>query len=497
MKHFFTFLLSLLFICSLSACSKSGESESPQHQPAIASQLKMPVFLSDGMVVQQNASATYWGTTNPHATLQAKASWHDEPITAVANDWGQWKLQIPTPAASKTPHQVVITDSHNGTKIIRDILIGEVWFFAGQSNMEMPMRGFGSVANGNYQPVTNAEEEIATTKTLSHLRYFKVKYQASNTPQSDVKQNTWWRASIPTEAREFSAIAFFCGRSIVTKLDIPVGIICAPYGGTRIEAWMPIERLRKFDPDDYKEASELSEDAAKKSAPGLLYNGMVYPLNPYTIRGFAWYQGESNRDTAHSYARLQEAMVEEWRKAKGDNSTALPFYYVQISGIDAKLDTYGAPLIEAQWDAQRLIPNSDLITTSDVGDSNFIHYPNKRTPGERLANLILYRTYGCKDINPYGPKVASIRYSGNKAIVSFYNGQGLHATQTPIPFVQVAGSNMVFYSATATINDAGELEASSPSVSAPKAIRYCYTRWHLSTLFNEAGVPLAPFRSDR
>ena len=490
--HTATILLYCLF-----ACSKSGDEAPTPNPPTTPSQLHMPVFLSDGMVVQQHATATYWGTTNPHATLQAEASWHNKPITTVANEWGQWQLQIPTPSASKTLQQVVITDSHNGRKVISDILIGEVWFFAGQSNMEMPMRGFGSVANGNYQPVANAEQEIAEALSLSHFRYFKVKYQAANTPQSDVKANTWWRASIPTEAREFSAIAFFCGRKLATTLDIPIGIICAPYGGTRIEAWMPIERLRQFDPDDYKDASELSADAAKKSAPGLLYNGMVHPLNPYTIRGFAWYQGESNRDTAQSYARLQQAMVEEWRKAKGDTDNSLPFYYVQISGIGTNLDTYGSKLIEAQWDAQKLIPNSDLITTSDVGDSEFVHYPNKRTPGERLARLMLYRTYGVKSINPYGPQVASIRYTGGKAIVTFANGKGMYATQAPIPFVQVAGSDKKFYTATASLNEAGELEASSPSVTAPKTIRYCFTSWHQSTLFNEAGVPLAPFRSDR
>lgn len=494
MKHLFSLLVAGLL--AFVGCCSSSDKVLTDPPGILFTKFAMPVVLSDGMVVQQNAVASYWGVANPHETISGVASWHPEPLTTAADGEGRWRLDIPTPAASMESHWVEISDSYGYAKRIEDVLIGEVWHFAGQSNMEMPMRGFGSVANGNYQPVKDAEAEIAAASRLSHLRYFKVGYQESDVPMEDVRETRWWRADIAEEAKEFSALAFFCGRKLATELNIPIGILCTPYGGTRIEAWMPAERLKQFHPNDYKDASELSGSAVKKSAPGVLYNGMVCPIEKYTIHGWAWYQGESNRDTHHSYARLQQALVEEWRKAKGDTQNDLPFFYVQISGIKSSSED-GAKLIEAQWDGKALIPNSDLITTSDVGDIDFIHYPDKRTPGERLANLMLCKRYGRSDINPYGPAVERIRYEGNEAIVHFTNAEGLRATQSPIPYVQVAGSDGKFYAATATLGSDGTLVASSPEVAVPVAVRYCYSSWHLSTLFNSAGVPLAPFRSDR
>ena len=268
-------VVMLLFVGSCSSSEKDPLSLPPA---VLVSKLDVSGVLCDGMVVQQEAAATCWGVANPYEQVSGCASWHPKAVTAMADGEGHWRLDIPTPKASMEPQWVEICDASGATHRIEDVLIGEVWHFAGQSNMEMPMRGFGSVAGGNYQPVNNAEEEIAAAAHLSHLRYFKVGYQASESPTEQLRETTWWRASVAEEAREFSAIAFFCGRRLATELAIPIGIICSPYGGTRIEAWMPAERLSAFHPDDYKEASELSESAAKKSAPGLLYNGMVYPI---------------------------------------------------------------------------------------------------------------------------------------------------------------------------------------------------------------------------
>ena len=495
MKSLKSFVLVALVLLGTCACTEPDEPVVGKHPKP--SKLWMPVFLSDGMVVQQNASAAYWGTTNPNATVTAEASWTDEVVVTKANAEGEWKLEIPTSAASMEPQRVVIRDSHDGAKHINDVLVGEVWHFAGQSNMEMPMRGFGSVANGNYQPVANANEEVAATANMSHFRYFKVGYQASDVPMNDVRENKWWKASVATEALEYSAIAFFCGRKMATELNVPIGIICTPYGGTRIEAWMPASRLSSFNPADYKEASELSESAAKKSAPGLLYNGMVHPIMPYVVRGWGWYQGESNRDNSQAYARLQQAMVDEWRKAKGDTNAQMPFYYVQISGIGSNSDEYGANLIQAQWDALKLIPNSYIITTSDVGDTNFIHYPNKKVPGERLANLILNKSYDRTDIKVEAPMVSGVNYLSDKVVVSFENGEGLHSSEATIPYVQLVDSAGKLHTATATIKADGTMEVSNASVSNPKGVRYCYTSWHISTVFNSAGIPLAPFKHSK
>lgn len=472
------------------ACEEvGGEPDGGKHPQTTPSRLWMPAFLSDGMVVQQNSVATFWGRTNPNATVSALASWHSTEIQTKADAGGGWKLDIPTSAGSMEPQTVTIKDSHNGEVVIEDVLVGEVWHFAGQSNMEMPMKGFTN------QPVANSKQEIAASVDMSHLRLYLVGRQASNVPLNEVANNKWLKASVADEARSFSAIAFFAGRRMAKELGVPVGILCTPYGGTRIEAWMPASRLYSFAPDDYKSANELSESVVAKSAPGLLYNAMIYPTLNYTVRGWGWYQGESNRDNPYSYARLQQAMVEEWRKAKGDTDAQMPFYYVQISGI-GKDDISGADVIQAQWDALKLIPNSALITTSDVGDYDCIHYPNKKVPGERLGDLILHKTYGRTDIKVGGPLVRSVRYEGSKVVVTFTNGEGLHATQSPIPYVQVLDSFGNLHPATASIVD-GTMEIRAEGVDEPRGVRYCYSTWHLSTVFNDAGIPLAPFKHRR
>ena len=476
------------------ACTTPEQEENTNPEPRV---LWMPTVLSDGMVVQQNATAAFWGTATPNATITAEASWSSEAVTTKASAKGEWKLEIPTPTASMEPHSITISDTYENSRHIDDVLVGEVWHFAGQSNMEMPMKGFGTVGTSSHQPVTNAYEEIGAASELSHFRYFEVGRQSSKTPLNDAPGSQWWRASMPLEALEYSAIAFFCGRKMTTELNVPIGIICTPYGGTRIEAWMPATRLNSFDPDDYKGASELTEELAVKNAPGVLYNGMISPVMPYIVRGWAWYQGESNRDTSHSYARLQQAMVDEWRKAKGDTKARLPFYYVQISGIGGRSDEYGANLIQAQWDALKLIPNSHIITTSDVGDEEYIHYPNKKIPGERLADLILNTTYERSDIKVATPQVGSVSYNGNKVLLSIVNSEGLHTTQTPIPYVQLLDESGRLQTATATIKSGGIIEVSSSKVSNPQGVRYCYVSWHISTVFNSAGIPLIPFKHNK
>ena len=497
MKALKTLLLVTLVLFGTYACTDATP-ESEGGQEPTPSRLWMPVFLSDGMVVQQNASAAFWGTTNPNATVTVEASWAEEGVTTKANAGGEWKVEIPTPAATFEPQCVMISDSHDGVKQIEDVLIGEVWHFAGQSNMEMPMKGNGSEAAGNYQPVTGAFEEIANCYSeFSHFRYFKVGRQSSKTPLKDAPNSKWWRVSNSLEALEYSAIAFFCGRKLATELNVPIGIIGTCYGGSRIEAWMPASRLNAFDPDDYKGVSDLTEDTAVKNAPGVLYNAMINPVMPYVVRGWAWYQGESNRDTSHSYARLQQAMVDEWRKAKGDTKAQMPFYYMQISGIGGRSDEYGANLIQAQWDALKLIPNSHIITTSDVGDEECIHYPNKKVPGERLANSILHNTYGRDDIKIAPPQVRSVSYNGNKVVLSFVNGEGLHSTQASIPYVQLLDSSGKLQTATATIKSDGTMEISSSKVTNPQGVRYCYISWHISTVFNSAGIPLAPYKHNK
>lgn len=455
------------------------------------STLNLPCIFSDRMVLQQNSNVKIFGTATPKVKISVSAGWTKEIYETIVPANGRWSVTIPTPAGSFNEYSMTVTDSQKGKKTIYFILIGEVWMTGGQSNMEHPMRGFGSVANGNFQPVYNADEEMAQTDIPS-FRYFKVKYQLSQTPMVNTPSSTWDRC-VPGKSAEFEAIAFFFGRQLSRKLNVPIGIIGCAYGGTRIESWMAPESFYKFDPADYKDASELDGNPLHKSAPSNIYNGMVLPVIDYTYRGWLWYQGESNRDNSFAYSRLLQEMVRSWRAYKKDTDNSLPFYIVQLAPFKASDDVSGADVRAAQMDAYENIHNSGIVCASDVGDYSTIHYPKKQQPSERLALWALYNQYSDKSINPMGPRFASMTREGSSLVVSLTDAEGL-VIKSACDFAFVAGSDGQYQKATVTKGESNTLVFSAPGVTLPQSVKYCYSTWHVGTIFNGAGLPLFPFK---
>ena len=487
------FAALLLSVCSCSGENAGGrESGEGNYVTEGTSALALPYIMGNHMVLQQNADVNIFGTANRGVKVTVEPGWSDRKFETIVPDSGHWIVKIPTPAASFTSHDITVRDSQKGIKKIYNVLVGEVWMTAGQSNMEHPMRGFGSTATGNYQPVLDAESEIRDTDIPS-FRYFKDKYQLSQVPMDNTKESAWELCK-PSASPEFEAMAFFFGKALSETLNVPVGIIGCAYGGTRIESWMPVEVLASFSASDYQDAADLG-DPGHKSAPGNIYNGMVLPVMDYTIRGWLWYQGESNRDNAHAYARLQEEMVACWRAAKGDKDAKLPFYFMQIAPFKSSDDISGAELRAAQMEAFHMIPNSGISSAGDVGDYSTIHYPNKKVPASRLVLWPLYNEYGRKDINPMGPVLRSAVRSGSVIKVTLDNAEGLHIDGASTDFAQVAGSDGKLVKAEVKLADDGTLEFSAPSVSAPVEVRYCYSTWHVSNIYNGAGLPVFPFKA--
>jgi len=457
--------------------------------------LELPYVISDHMVLQQKTDANVFGKATPGTKITVIPSWDNKEYVGKTPEDSIWVVPVKTPEASFTAYSIRVTDSQGGSRLVSDVLVGEVWMTAGQSNMEHRMAGFGTVAAGNYQPILNAEEELKSANIPS-FRYFKDRYQLKNQPMFNTNGGEW-SISTPTNAIEFEAIAYFFGRKLYQGLNVPIGIIGCAYGGTRIEAWMSKASLSKFSASDYKDEKDLGQGDLYKQNPAVIYNGMVMPVIRYTIKGWLWYQGESNRDNYQAYPKLQQEMVRSWRELKGDNDAKIPFYFVQLAGFSSSDDIAGARMRDAQLAAYDIIPNSGIVCACDCSGPT-IHYPDKRTPSERLALWAETKLYGLSTVNPMAPRFQSMSVSGSKATVTLSNASGLHlkeGVQTVLQ-AQIAGSDAVYKDATVTIeNDKMVFESSQ--VSAPVYVRYCYHSLTDGTVYNAAGLPVFPFQGTK
>lgn len=461
----------------------------------VAAKVKLPSVLADNMVLQQQTEVSLWGTARAKAPVTVKTSWNGRTYRARAGADGRWSLKVATPAASRTAHKITFSDGE--PTVLGNILIGEVWFCSGQSNMEMPMRGF------DRQPLQGTNDVIARAKPSTPVRMFVTDSekgawvrQFSKKPQTDVKGA--WLENTPDNVAVTSATAYYFARYVNDVLDVPVGIIVSTLGGSRIEPWMSREALSAF---PGKDLSSLDNDAEVKnihSSPCVLFNAKVAPLTPFTIRGFLWYQGESNRDNADEYARLMPAMVADWRARWGLGD--LPFYYVEIApfNYEGADKTSAARMREVQAACMKTIPNSGMASTIDIGNPVFIHPTDKATVGRRLAWWALAKTYGKTGFGYASPTYRSMEVKDGKIYINVDNsGNGLCPMWTSLKGFEIAGEDRVFHPAFAEIETKTcRLAVSSKDVPHPVAVRYAYKNTPEVSAYNIQGLPLLPFRTD-
>lgn len=449
--------------------------------PVAQAKIRLPALIGPNMVVQQRSQAPLWGWARPGSAVSVLASWDKKTYAAKADAQGKWRVKVATPGAGG-PYSLTFSDGEKLT--IGNVLVGEVWVCAGQSNMEMPMRGFNS------QPILNGNELIASS-TNPKLRLFEVERATSLTPQADCKGK--WDLATPATVREFSAVAYQYGRYLQEQLGVPVGLILSSVGGTRVESWMSSPSLRAF--SEVKIPTSLDTVKAPHKESTALFNGMVAPLLGYGIRGFIWYQGESNRHEPALYEKLLPAMVADWRRQWQQGE--LPFYYVQIAPYGSIDKTRSGPrLREAQLRDMDVIPNSGMASTMDVGMEKYVHFMDKTAPAHRLAYWALAKTYGIKGISYCGPVYKAMTVNGRKATLRFdYAEYGLTAFGKPLTLFEVAGTDKVFHPATATIKG-GKVEVESEQVATPVAVRYAFKEFVIGDLFNNDGLPASSFRTD-
>jgi len=339
---------------------------------------------------------------------------------------------------------------------------------------------------------------MATTKSYNkNLRFFNVAKVASKIPLEEIQKFTGWQNSSPESAAKFSAVAYFFGQQLQEVLDCPVGLIHTSWGGSIVQAWMSKEVL-----GSYKKV-DLEKVNLKKRAqynPTVLYNSMIKPLIPYTIKGALWYQGESNREHPNEYKKLFPAMVKDWRTLWGIGD--FPFYYVQIApylygnnNAFQKNDNT-AFIREAQLDCLDIIPNVGIAITMDIGDKNSIHPPKKKEVADRLLFNALNQTYGYKTIDYASPIYKSLEIKKGAIVLSFLNAEnGLYAHDELLGF-EIAGADKVFYPATAKIVNKKKVFVKSDKVANPIAVRYAWRNWVEGTLFDTNLLPAPSFRTD-
>ena len=447
----------------------------------------LPSFISDNMVLQQNSEASIWGWTDSGSKVTITTTWTGVKFTAVPDKDGKWMAKIQTPKAGG-PYKIFINDGERLT--LENVLIGEVWFCSGQSNMEMPVKGFGA------QPVVGSTDIILGAKPSVPIRMCTIKRKASLKPLQDTEGS--WQVNSPEAVADASAAAYFFARKLQEVLGIPVGILISDWGGSTIETWIDRETISgKFGGEfdlGFLDGSDLPKN--QHQTPCTLFNGQVAPLIPYTFKGMIWYQGESNRGRYEQYIRLQKEYVEMMRRLF-ENPDA-PFYFVQIAPYP-----YGDPdnflsgyFCEAQQKTLDVIPHSGMAATLDIGEYGTIHPCKKLEVGNRLAYLALVNDYGVKGINPVAPTYQSVRFENGNAIITMnVDGMGLSPMGQDLAGFEVAGKEKVFFPATGRVSGK-TVTVSCPDVEEPVAVRYGFRNWTVGTLFNCYGIPAGPFRTD-
>lgn len=481
LKYIFLFF-GLLFYCS------SG-----------FSRVRLPHVLCDGMVLQQNTEVRLWGWAKPDGVVKVTTSWDNNISSAKAGKDGKWLLKVKTPTASYKPLSVSFDDG-DGKTTIDNILSGEVWVCAGQSNMQFPVRGFFNC------PLDNYNETIVEAAKVHGIRYVKIPEEMRMTPQEDA--NCHWVTVDSKTVNDCSAVGYFFAKTVNEMLDIPVGLVLANMGGTRVEGWLDKDNLKKYTDEPLDTAGIVKKWSDITRRPMVWGNGTFNPILNLTVKGILYYQGCSNiGDPGNQYSDRLKLLVEQWRR--DFKLGEIPFYFVQLvpyADWNSIEGTQRAMMYEQQVRAKDIIPNSDIVCTNDLAypyEYFQIHPCQKKPVGERLAYVALKHNYGFNDIIAESPRYKSLEIEGDKCYVTFDNMDGGYSRFNDIEGFEVAGADKVFHKANAKIfwtptdnPHNNSIVVSSDEVKSPVAVRYCFRNFQLGNLKNGGGIPLLPFRTD-
>ena len=493
-------------------------------------ELQVPQFFSDHMVLQRDKPIVIWGQADPNK--EVKVSVAGDSATSTADAKGGWKVSLKAQPANSKGSDLTIT-SGSDSKKLSDVLVGEVWFASGQSNMAWT--------------VSKTHEAQADIAAADHpgIRVFQAKLTPAAEPQKDI--DGAWHISSPKTAAAFTAVGYFFGLELHKELNVPVGIISSSWGGKPVETFTSRDALAsipegaaqlekldqmiaKFDPkkaeQQFKSAQEkykeqlaewkakpkenrgaqprrpqpIKNPAVTEGRPAVLYNGMISPFIGYPMRGAIWYQGESNAKTsttAAAYGKLFPLMIQDWRTRWDDDFS---FLWVQIANFKKPINTPGAidPWAHLQDEQRKTlsVSKTGMAIINDIGAANDIHPKNKKEVGRRLAIWSLANDYG-KDIVSSGPLYSNSSVKGSEVVIKFDHANGLKSRDgQPLKRFEIAGEDKVWHWADAKI-DGDTVIVSSEKVSKPAAVRYAWaSNPEGANLVNGAGLPASVFRTD-
>ncbi len=463
--------------------------------------VRLAGIFGDHAVLQRDKSVPIWGWAEPSEMVTLRFADQEKKTTAGAD--GRWRVTLDAMKANAVSRELVVSGSN--MVILSDIVVGDVWLCSGQSNMAWPL-----------SKAADAQAEVAAAD-YPLIRHAGVPRSPQTSPVDDIVSSAWSVCS-PGSAGQFSAVAYFFARELHRALGLPIGLLDSSVGGSPIEAWLP--------PSVFETLSELKEMAPgaglepPASIPadtwkhrGELFNGMIYPVVPYAIRGVIWYQGEKNGHLGEglSYLHKQRALIGSWRELFGQGD--FPFYYVQLAKFGPP--NTNSPAGDNGWprlrEAQRLclaVPRTGMAIALDVGEAANIHPANKQDVGYRLARRAMADEYG-REIVGGGPLYKACVFEGDKARISFHDaGSGLmvgskSGTNPVVKAVggklgqfSIAGADGRFYWADAFI-DGDTVVVSSVHVEEPTAVRYAYSsNPEGANLYNMEGFPASPFKTD-
>ena len=488
---------------------------------SVYAEVRLPDILGDSMVLQQIQTVPIFGSADAGEAVTVTFGKQKKTVAADAN--GKWRVDLKNLAASFTP-QVLTIEGTNKIEL-KNILVGEVWLVAGQSNMQRLLR---ETANG---------AKVQAAANHPNIRLFNASREvAFKKKQGKLGE---WQATTPESVNEFSAAGYYFGVEMENALKVPIGLINSSYGGSQAEAWTPIAYLNanpELKPTvdrteiwaaerpqvkvEYAAAiAKWREDSDKQKASGAkpspspgvpdalrdyrvassIYDGMIEPLMPFAIKGAIWYQGESNEDRAAQYNILLPTMIKAWRERWGEG--AFPFGIVQLPNYrkvqNQPTDEAWSFVREAQRRTAVNDANTGLIVTIDIGEANDIHPKNKLDVGKRMAVWALKDVYGRKISD--SPEYRRMNIKGGKIILTFDDvGAGLKIKNgDKLDEFAIAGADKKFIWATAKIVGKNRVEVSSPDVKNPLAVRYAFNNNPRNpNLTNDSNLPAAPFRTD-
>ena len=469
--------------------------------------VRLASVFSSHMVLQRDRPVHIWGSADPGE--KGEVAFRGMTSHFETDPLGRWSVYLPPSSADGS---FTLTIQSTERIELTDILVGDIWIASGQSNMQFAMAD--KLANGA-QAIADANQP--------QVRLLTVKDAYSDHPLEDAA-NSGWSVCAPDTVKDFSAVAYFFGRDLNQDLKVPIGIIHASWGGTPAEAWtsldalsqdanlMPVFAARASMMDQLnttmrqQQSEKRINDGLTKEgrkaldvpwrpdpntwAPAALYNAMIAPLTPLSVRGIIWYQGESNTGTARSatYEKLFRTLISDWRHHWGEED--LPFLYVQLANFESADDW---PVVREAQRKTLGLRDTGMAVTIDIGDAKNIHPSDKQDVGVRLALLARKMVYG-EDLEDSGPLFRSAAPIDGAMVVSFSHADGLIANGNSVDGFEVASENGAFAPATAAI--VGEtVRARSATVPDPRYVRYAWSNNPHASLFNSARLPASPFSS--